>query len=438
MTDDCKSPNSLPTSFKGDTGNGLPGQGGEETGQDGMFASLQHRNYRIFFFAQLVSLTGTWMQMVAEGWLVYSLTRSPLSLGIVRFLHTLPVTLLTFLGGSMADRYDKRTLLVVTQCLALVFSLILYFLSLSESIAFWQIGCLAVCLGISNAIDIPVRQSFVVDMVGKEHLPNAIALNSSVFNAARIVGPAIAGLLVSRVNLPICFLINALSYGAVIAGYLCMRLPVRQSVSNVSNTRPLLRQAVQWIGGHPEVRTIFLLVSVASLFCMSYLVLMPVFVQERLHVGVEGLGWLLTANGVGAITGSVSLAWLRERGDRLQLSHWGLGIFLSASFCFAWTTHSLLAGCLLAISGWGMIVFFATSNTMVQGFVPDGMRGRVMGVYAFCFIGLSPFGHFLAGWLAKVISAPITVSLGSMVGLMALFLARNLSSAFKRGAASKS
>ena len=152
--------------------------------------------------------------------------------------------------------------------------------SLSESIAFWQIGCLAVCLGISNAIDIPVRQSFVVDMVGKEHLPNAIALNSSVFNAARIVGPAIAGLLVSRVSLPICFLINALSYGAVIAGYLCMRLPVRQSVSNVSNTRPLLRQAVQWIGGHPEVRTIFLLVSVASLFCMSYLVLMPVLSRK--------------------------------------------------------------------------------------------------------------------------------------------------------------
>jgi MFS family permease len=395
-----------------------------ESTKQGMFASLQHRNYRIFFFAQIVSLTGTWMQMVAEGWLVYSLTRSPMSLGLVRFLHTLPVTLLTFLGGAMADRYNKRAILVVTQCLACLFSILLYALSVSEQIAFWQIGLLAVCLGVSNAIDIPVRQSFVVDMVGKRHLPNAIALNSSVFNAARIVGPAVAGLLVSYVSLPICFLINALSYLAVIVGYMVMKLPDNHSAQNKKDGDSSLSLAVRWIWDHEQVRPIFILVSTVSLCCMSYLVLMPVFVQERLHVGADGLGWLLTANGVGAISGSITLAWMQERGDRQQLSHLGLAVFLLASLCFAWTTQPIGAGVLLAVSGWGMIVFFATSNTMVQGWVADGMRGRVMGAYAFCFIGLSPFGHFLAGWLAKVMGAPFAVSLGSAVGLVALCLGR--------------
>ncbi|MDA7617943.1 MFS transporter [Verrucomicrobia bacterium] len=388
-----------------------------------MLASLRQRNYRIFFLAQVVSLTGTWMQMVAEGWLVYELTKSPMALGLIRFLHTIPVTMFTFYGGVLADRFQKRTLLVLTQSCALIFSLLLYLLTAFTDIQIWQIGALAFALGMSNAFDIPVRQSFVVDMVGKRNLTNAIALNSSVFNVARIVGPAIAGLLLIWFSPAACFLLNCISYAAVIFGYMAMRLPAGSVRKETMDWKSATGKAVQWIWRHPEVRVVFLLVSTISLFGMAYNALMPVFSKDILMIGADGYGWLLTANGVGALVGSISLAVIGDRVERSRLSYLGLGLFLMCMLMFAWCRNPWISAFILCLAGWGMIVFFATSNMLVQGYVSDAYRGRVMGVYSFCFIGLSPFGNFMSGALAKWINAPVALTVGCLVGALALVLA---------------
>lgn len=385
-----------------------------------MLASLKHGNYRIFFFGQIISLTGTWMQMVAEGWLVYELTRSPLALGFMRFLHTIPVTIFTFYGGVIADRFDKRTILVVTQSFALVMSLLLYLLTAYGEIQIWQVGLLAFGLGLTNAFDIPTRQSFVVEMVGKRDLTNAIALNSSVFNSARIIGPAIAGIVLIQVGLEACFLVNSISYAAVIVGYLAMRLPKSKITTVHRNLKAATGEAVQWIWQHPDVRIVFILVSMMSLFGMAYTVLMPVFAKDILRIGADGFGWLLTANGVGALAGSISLAAFSHRVDRRKFSHWGLGLFLICMVCFAWSRNAWLSAAILVVAGWGMITFFATSNMLVQGYVSDQLRGRVMGVYSFCFIGLSPFGSYLSGAIAKWINAPIALTIGCGVGMLVL------------------
>jgi MFS family permease len=393
-----------------------------------MLASLQHTNYRIFFFGQIISLTGTWMQMVAEGWLVYNLTRSPLALGVMRFLHTIPVTLFTFYGGVLADRFEKRNILVITQCFALILSLLLYFLTAFGDIQVWQVGIIAFGLGMTNAFDIPARQSFVVDMVGKKDLTNAIALNSSVFNSARIIGPAIAGIILSRMSVAACFLINAVSYAAVIMGYLTMKLPLKANRSDKRNVSTVTREAVQWIWQHTEVRIVFLLVSMMSLFGMAYTALMPVFAKDILKIGPEGFGWLLTANGVGALVGSFTLAAFGPRVNRNKLSLIGLGVFLICMIVFAWSRNPWMSAAILVIAGWGMIIFFATSNTLVQSHVSDSLRGRVMGIYSFCFIGLSPFGNFISGAVAKWVDAPFALTMGCLIGFVffvwAVFLGR--------------
>lgn len=382
-----------------------------------MLASLQHRNYRIFFFGQIISLTGTWMQMVAEAWLIYEITRSPLALGIMRFLHTIPVTLFTFYGGVLADRFEKRSILVVTQCFALVLSVILYLLASQGDIRVWQVGMIAFGLGVTNAFDIPARQSFVVDMVGKKDLTNAIALNSSVFNSARIIGPAIAGIILSRISVAACFLINAFSYAAVIVGYLIMRLPLKANQADKRNVRTVTGEALRWIWKHSEVRVVFILVSMMSLFGMAYIALMPVFAKDILNIGPEGFGWLLTANGIGALVGSFTLAATGNQVNRSRLSLIGLGVFLVCMIFFAWSRNALLSSSILVFAGWGMIIFFATSNTLVQSHVSDSLRGRVMGIYSFCFIGLSPFGNFISGALAKWLHAPTAITMGCLIGM---------------------
>jgi len=388
-----------------------------------MLASLKHYNYRIFFFGQIISLTGTWMQMVAEGWLVYELTKSPLALGFMRFLHTIPVTLFTFYGGVIADRFDKRTILVLTQSFALLMSLLLYLLAAQGDIQVWQVGVLAFGLGMTNAFDIPTRQSFVVDMVGKQDLTNAIALNSSVFNSARIIGPAIAGIVLIRGGVDTCFLVNAISYAAVILGYLAMRLPKSKPAGEHRNLKAATGEAISWIWQHPDVRIVFILVSMMSLFGMAYTALMPIFAKDILEIGADGFGWLLTANGIGALAGSITLAAFGNRIDRRTLSRWGLGLFLVCMLCFAWSRNSWLSAAILVIAGWGMITFFATSNMLVQGYVSDLLRGRVMGVYSFCFIGLSPFGNYLSGAIAKWMNAPIALTIGCGIGMLVLLWA---------------
>lgn len=397
-----------------------------------MFAALRHANYRLFFVGQAVSLTGTWMQTVAEGWLVYQMTNSPLALGFVRFLHTIPVTLLTLLGGAVADRVDKRSICVSTQTVSMLMAFLLFGLVQGNAVEVWHVWCIAFVMGVAHAFDIPARQSFVVDMVGRKDLMNAIALNSSLFNGARIAGPGAAGLIMAGAGVATCFLFNGLSFLAVIFAYLAMKLPARQSSPSTQSLRQATWEAIRYATGHADIRSILVMVSVVSLFGWPYSVLMPIFARDILDVGASGYAFLMSANGAGAFAGAVTLAVAGDYPHKRFLMFGGAVGFSLMLLMLAVSTAVWLSCLALLIAGWCMILFFATANTMVQLTVPDRLRGRVMGFYSFCFIGLSPLGSLMAGSIARSTSAPWMVGMGALVCLVAAlatyrFLPRRLS-----------
>ena len=380
------------------------------------FAAFRHRNYRLFFGGQLVSLIGTWMQMVAEGWLVYQLSNSSFTLGFIRFLNTIPFTVLTLVGGAVADRMDKRRILLATQTVSMLLAFTLAGLVFSRTVKVWHVAVLAFFLGIANAFDVPARQSFVVDMVGKEDLMNAIALNSSMFNGARVFGPALAGLLIGVVGVAGCFTLNGLSFVAVIASYLAMRMPrAEPRKGGHASIREATVEALKFVAGNRILRTVLSLVGIVSLFGWPYSVLMPVFARDILHVGATGYGCLMAANGLGALLGALMLASLGGQVKRRKLVYTGVLGFSLMTFVFALSRNVWLSAGALACGGWFMIVFFATANTSVQLRSPDALRGRIMGIYALCFIGLSPVGSLLAGAVARATSAPFAISAGAVI-----------------------
>jgi MFS family permease len=406
------------------------GRGTSEPSAHGgfVFRALRHRNFRLFFAGQLISLIGTWMQSVAQSWLAYRLTGSAAMLGLVGFASQIPAFLLAPAGGVVADRFDKRRLLVATQSASMVLALALAGLTLSGRVTVHQILLLASMLGLVNAFDVPVRQAFVVEMVGREDLLNAIALNSSVFNGARIVGPAIAGLLVARVGEGWCFLVNGASYLAVIAGLGAMRLA--PAALDRQHAPPLesLREGLRHVWGNRPVRALLALLGVVSLTGMPYAVLMPIFADRILHGGARGLGLLMGATGVGALVGALTLAG--RRGGIRGLGGWvagsaaGLGVFLVA---FSQSTRFWLSAALLVPVGLCMMVEMAASNTVIQSLVPDALRGRVMAAYAMMFLGMAPFGALFAGAIAARIGAPPTVAIGGAAcALAALVFWRRL------------
>ena len=383
----------------------------------GPFSALAHRNYRIFFGSQILSLPGTWLQLVAEGWLVYDITGSALALGLIRFLHTIPVTLLSVFAGGLADRYDKRRLLVVTQSIAMIVAFVLFLLAAKGNVEVWQLGCLALVLGTANAFDIPTRQSFIVDLVGKPDLMNAIALNSSVFNSARIVGPAIAGLLISTVGVAYCFLLNSISFLFVLVGYCSLRLARKGKVNEGEKKDRGIGAAYRVVMASPSLRRLMGMTALTSVFGMAYTTLMPIFAADIWHVGPRGLGALLAANGGGALLGSATLAMLSHSGRGDLLVKVGLTGFAGSMIVFAFCPNAYWAMGMLILSGWFMVLFYATTNTLVQGQVEDRFRGRIMGLYTLCFIGLVPFGAFLSGAMARFVGAPMTVVIASTICL---------------------
>ena len=377
--------------------------------------ALRHRNYRLFAGGQLVSLTGTWMQSVAQAWLVYRLTGSTVLLGLVGFASQIPVFLLATAGGAVADRYRRRRILLVTQVANMLLALLLAGLTLGGHIEVWQVFILAAASGVVNAFDIPTRQAFVADLVGRDDLLNAIALNSSVINGARILGPALAGLLVAGVGEGWCFLINGVSYLAVITGLALMRLPVRVHVPSAGSALANVLEGFRYVGRTAPVRALLLLLGLASLVGMPYAVLMPVFADQILHGGARELGILMGATGVGALAGALTLAarrGLRGLGRWVAVSAAGFGACL---MLFAASRSLWLSAALLVPTGFFMMVTMASSNTLIQAMVPDALRGRVMAVYSMMFIGMAPFGALLAGALAGHLGAPVTVALGGAV-----------------------
>jgi MFS family permease len=377
--------------------------------------ALRHRNFQLFFGGQLASLIGTWMQTIAQSWLVYRLTASSLLLGAVGFAGQIPVFLIAPIGGATADRHNRHRLVIATQVTSMLLAFVLAGLTLSGTVQVWHIFVLAALLGVVNSFDIPARQSFLVDMVGKEDLMNAIALNSAMFNGARIIGPAIAGIMVASIGEGWCFFVNAVSYIAVIAGLLMMRVEAPRKLAAHGPRLQHIVEGFRFVRRTGPILALLLLVGLVSVAAMPYTVLMPVFADRILHGGARGLGVLMGATGIGALLGALTLAsrsGLRGLGLWIALSCGGFGIFL---ILFSWSRSFWLSTALLVPVGFCMMLELSASNTLIQAIVPDELRGRVMAVYSMMLMGMAPFGALMAGASADRIGAPVTVALGAII-----------------------
>ena len=391
------------------------------TGKSGALSltlrALKHRNFQLFFSGQLISVTGTWMQSIAESWLVYRLTGSSLLLGTTGFCSQFPVFLFAPVGGIVADRYSRQRVVIATQIASMILALTLAILTLTNLVQVWHVMVLAALLGVVNAFDIPGRQAFLVDMVGKEDLMNAIALNSSMFNAARIVGPAIAGILVAKIGEGWCFFSNGVSYIAVIAGLMLMRVPQPARLASAGSPVAHMMEGFRFVRHTKPIWVILLLLGLVSLVAMPYTVLMPIFADKILHGGARGLGILMGATGAGALLGALTLA---SRTGVRGLGRWvafSCGAFGVSLVLFACSRNFWLSAVLLLPVGFWMMLQMSSSNTLVQAMSPDHLRGRVMAVYSMMFMGLAPFGAFFGGALADRIGAPLTVGGGAVAAV---------------------
>jgi len=389
--------------------------------------ALRSRNYRLFVAGQLVSLIGTWMQIVAQSWLMYRLTGSAVHLGLVGFASQVPVFVLAPLGGVIADRFDRRRVLIVVQSTMMALALALALLTLAGIVRIWQIFTLASLLGVANAFDIPVRQSFVVGMVGREYLPNAIALNSSMVNGARLVGPAVAGVIVAVIGEGWCFLLNGLSYAGVITALASMKSTGEPAGTQASTSAwDSIVEGFTFAWHTQPVRALLLLLGLVSVMGMPYSVLMPIFADRVLGGGPYAYGLLMSAAGLGALAGSGALTVRRDLhglGRWIGVSAGGFGVCL---VLFSLSRWLWLSAALLVPVGFCMMIEMAASNTLIQAMVPDRLRGRVMAVYSMMFMGMAPLGALIAGALAAPIGAPATVQFGGAMCVVGgvVFVAR--------------
>ena len=381
--------------------------------------ALRHRNYQLFFGGQLISLTGTWMQQIAQSWLVYRLTRSSELLGLVAFAGQIPVLVFAPIGGAVADRGHRHGIVVWTQTLSMLLAFALAALTLTGVVRVWEVFALAALLGVVNAFDMPARQAFIQEMVGRDDLMNAIALNSSLVNGARVVGPAVAGALVAAVGEGWCFFLNGISFIAVIAGLLMMNVTRAERPRSDQSAIAHILEGFTYIHKTAPIRAVLVLLGLVSLTAMPYSVLMPVFADQILGGGPKTLGLLTAASAVGALVGAISLAarkGVRGLGRWIAVSTLAFGASL---VLFAWS-HSLWTSmAMLVLVGGAMMAQMAASNTVIQAMSPDALRGRVMSVYSMMFMGMGPFGALFAGAVAERIGAPTTVTIGGAACMVA-------------------
>ncbi len=387
------------------------------------FSAFRHPNYRLYFVGQTISLVGTWIQTVAQAWLVLQLTGSAVDLGLVAALQSLPMLVMGWFGGAYADRLPKRNLLVATQAAQMLLAFMLGLLVSLHVVQIWHIYLLATSLGIANAFDAPARQSFVVEMVGREDLMNAVALNSTTFNMARIVGPAIAGILISLVGVTLSFYLNGISFLFVIGGLLLMRTDrfFATAPSPRVSIRRSLAEGFSYVRHTPTALTITGLIGVLGLFAFTTNVLVPLFAQDVLHVGAAGLGVLFSAMGVGSLIAGVIAAFSQEaRWSRMLIG--GLGMAL-AELAFGASRSYPLSIVLMGLVGLFMFTFITSANTGIQQRVPDRLRGRVMGIYMAVNMGTQPFGNLAAGGIAGIFGAPVAMlccALAALAGLASI------------------
>ncbi len=387
------------------------------------FRALGHRNYRLYFAGQSVSLIGTWMQQMAISWLTYRITNSVFMLGLVGFLGQIPTLLFTPFAGVFADRYNRHRILITTQVLEMAQAFILAALIMSGTIALWHIIALTIFLGVLVAFDAPARHAFVVEMVvKKEDLSNAIALNSLSFNAARLIGPAIAGILVAIVGEGMCFFINGISYLAVIFALFGMRMVPRMIQKE---QKPIMRgfmEGISYMLSHQAIRSIMLITALISLVGMSYVVLMPVFAKDVLGGGPSTLGYLMGASGLGALLGALYLASRKSVKGLEKVALFNANIFGIGLIAFSLSRLLWLSMAVLIFTGFGMMAQMASNNTVLQMIVHDDKRGRVMSIFMAAFMGVMPFGCLLAGALAGLFGAPRALMVFGILCILGSFL----------------
>lgn len=397
------------------------------------FPALQNSNYKNYFFGQFVSLIGTWLQIVAQGWLVLQLTNSAFYIGLVTALSTAPSLLFSLLGGVIVDRYPKKKILLYSQNCAMVLGIVLGLLTIFDFISLWSIGLISFLLGTVNAVDSPARQAFVPEMVTLEELPSAIALNSSIFNAARVIGPSIAGLLIAWVGTGGAFIINGLSHLAVIAALFYIKVEDKVSTQK---TKPLraIKEGIVYSFTHPIIRVLIVITGVVSIFGWSYTTIMPLIAKEQFHLDAAGLGYLFAASGLGSLVAAFIIGAYAKKLPPVLFIFGGHTIFAVSLILFTFTNTVQLALPLLFFVGMGLLSQSAMMNTIIQSMVKNELRGRVMSIYILMFIGLAPLGSFQIGWMSETMGIGFAVRLGAVVvflfGLLMFFYRKRIRNAY--------
>lgn len=399
-----------------------------KTGLMFLIRALRYRNYRLFFIGHGTSLIGTWMTQIAISWLVYRLTGSAFLLGLVAFAGQIPSFILTPIAGVLIDRWNRRKVILFTQFFAMTQSFALAILTVTGSIKIWHVIALRIFQGLVNSVDIPARQSFIVEMVeDKNDLANAIALNSSMFNGARMIGPTIAGIIIALTGEWLCFTLDGLSYIAIIVALISMKIKPRTIESKHKRLVDGLKEGADHAFGFLPIRAILIMVALLSVFGYPYLVLMPIFARDILHGGPNTLGYLMGATGLGAVCGAVFMASRKSVLGLGKIMTFSITTFGTGIILFSLSRNLYLSIGLLLVTGFGMMVQMASANTLLQTIVDDDKRGRVMSFYTMAFMGMAPFGSLLAGSIAGSLSAPASNIIGGSVCLVAVVIfAKNL------------
>ena len=386
-------------------------------------AALRHRNFRLFWVGQCISLTGTWMQNIAQAWLVLEITKSAFWLGVVSAVQFLPMLLFSLYAGTLVDRLSKKRVLILTQAIMMVLALVLAVDTLLKTVALWHILIIATLLGFTNTLDMPTRQAFMFELVGKEDLMNAIVLNSSIFNAARVVGPSVAGLLIAKLGMDWCFFLNAASFVPVIAGIAMIRLKSRAAPERLQEREglwPEIMAGLSYVRATPGILIPMTLMAIISIFAMNFNVLIPLYAKNVFHGGAKDFGFLMAANGAGALLGSGLLAAKSSNGPKFRnMLIAAVGICVFELLLVPVKVYGL-AYLLLGLVGVSMITFTATTNSLIQVQTPHHLRGRVMSIFALIFAGLTPVGSLLSGAAAHAWGAPLTLLLGAMISLVSV------------------
>ena len=382
-----------------------------------VFPALRSRNYKLYFSGQIVSMIGTWLQIVAQGWLVLKLTNSAFYVGLVAAVSSLPTMLFSLLGGVIVDRFPRRSVLLFTQSAAMVLAFLLGALTLAHLAAIWNIMLLAFLLGCVSAVDAPARQAITVELAGKEYLPSAIALNSSIFNGARVIGPSLAGFLIALVGTGGAFILNGVSYIAVIIALLFINVsfvvPAKQS-----SPVQAIKEGLGYSWTHPVIRTLLGFTVINSVFGWSYTTMLPVIAQNTFHAGAAGLGYLYAASGLGALLATVLVSAYSGRISNVVFIVGGTLLFSVSIIAFTFTVVMAWALVFLFISGTGLIASFATINSTLQSMVEDRYRGRVMSIYTLAFLGLTPFGNLQVGYLSEHFGTGVAIRVGAIIVLI--------------------